>query len=159
MDYKMDTNGLHKFDLKFYCERCLHGSNNKRDFVRHLSSTKHLKSYKMDALECTKIPAGSSVTNGDPNIPSLLYVSKPENFKKSKKSPEHFQCHCGKKYIYRQGLYKHQKSCEKEKMDKINIEYHKIGITELKNNLRRKEIFTPDSLIHIFFDEYFVGEL
>jgi hypothetical protein len=162
MDYKMDTNGLHKNDMKFFCEKCLHGSNNKRDFVRHLSSTKHLKSYKMDASECTKIPAGSSVINGDPddyllpkfskginskkipagssvinddpNIPSLLYVSKPLSFKKSKKSPEHFQCHCGKKYIYRQGLYKHQKSCEKEKMDKI------IPIEESSSQMVTKSI-------------------
>jgi hypothetical protein len=147
MDYKMDTNGLHKNSLKFYCEKCLHGSNNKRDFVRHLSSTKHLKSYKMDTMECEKIPAGDSITNDDSYdillpkfskginrkkipagcsvtntdtiIPSLLYVSNNDTSKKLKKSPEHFQCHCGKKYIYRQGLCKHQKSCEKDKMDKI----------------------------------------
>ena len=112
MDYKMDTNGLHKNDLKFFCKTCLHGSNNKRDFARHLSSTKHLKSYKMDTLECIKIPAGSSVINcdcddillpkvskginskkipagssvinNDINIPSLLYVSNKNNYKNPK---------------------------------------------------------------------------
>ena len=34
----------------------------------------------------------------------------------------------------------------KEKIDKINIEYHKIGITELKNNLKNKNPYGLPSI-------------
>ncbi len=107
----MDTNGLQKNGYKFYCENCLHGSNNKKDFVRHLSTTKHLKSYKKSALDASKIPLSNTQINNSIRNPLRPKVSKGINGINPQKSPHHFQCNCGKQYVYRQGLYKHQKVC------------------------------------------------
>ena len=62
---------------KYLCEKCDFKSNNKKDFDRHLLTSKH--------------------KNDDNNLP------KPQ-----------FICICGKKYSYRQGLYKHKKTCIKK---------------------------------------------
>ena len=107
----MDTHGLQKKGYKFYCENCLHGSNNKKDFVRHLSTTKHLKSYKKSALDASKIPLSNTQINNSIRNPLRPKVSKGINGINPQKSPQHFQCNCGKQYVYRQGLYKHQKIC------------------------------------------------
>ena len=66
---------------KFYCEKCDFSSNNKKDFNRHLSTTKH----KMDNMDNT--------------------VDKSKNPNRS------FECICGKKYKYNSGLSKHNKKC------------------------------------------------
>ena len=66
---------------KFYCEKCDFSSNNKKDFNRHLSTTKH----KMDNMDNT--------------------VDKLKNPNRS------FECICGKKYKYNSGLSKHKKKC------------------------------------------------
>ena len=66
---------------KFYCEKCDFSSNNKKDFNRHLSTTKH----KMDNMDNT--------------------VDKSKNPNRS------FECICGKKYKYNSGLSKHKKKC------------------------------------------------
>lgn len=42
----------------------------------------------------------------------------------------------------------------KEKIDRINIEYHKIGITELKGNLKNKYDLYIDTGLQIHYDEY-----
>jgi hypothetical protein len=43
----------------------------------------------------------------------------------------------------------------KEKMDKINIEFHKIGISELKNSLKKSEVFTPEYLLQQMHDLFY----
>ena len=81
-DDKMDynKNPTHKY----LCQKCDFKSNNKKDFDRHLLTSKH--------------------NNDDNNLP------KPQ-----------FICICGKKYSYRQGLYKHKKTCIK-KQSSTNLE-------------------------------------
>jgi len=74
-DDKMDYIKNPKY--KYLCEKCDFKSNNKKDFERHLLTSKH--------------------KNDDNNLP------KPQ-----------FVCICGKKYTYRQGLYKHKKTCIKQ---------------------------------------------
>jgi hypothetical protein len=66
---------------KYYCEKCDFSSNNKKDFFRHLSTTKH----KMDNMDNT-----------------LDNTKNPTPF---------FMCDCGKKYKFRSGLSKHRKKC------------------------------------------------
>ena len=66
---------------KYYCEKRDFSSNNKKDFYRHLSTTKH----KMD------------------NMDNMLdNIKNPTPF---------FVCECGKKYKFRSGLSKHRKKC------------------------------------------------
>ena len=113
----MDTKWIQKMGekngYKFYCNTCLHGSNNKKDFIRHLSTTKHLNGYKMDTNGYKKIPATYSITNDDIIETVTPKFSKGIKGINPQKSPRHYQCHCGKLYVYKQGLYKHLKSCEK----------------------------------------------
>ena len=112
MDTKWIQKNGQKNGYKFYCENCLHGSNNKKDFIRHLSTTKHLNGYKMDTNGYKKIPATYSITNTYASSPLTPTVSKGINGINPQKSPRHFQCECGKKYVYKQGLYKHGKTCK-----------------------------------------------
>jgi hypothetical protein len=66
---------------KFYCKKCDFASNNKKDFNRHLSTTKH----KMDNMD--------NIVDNTKN-PAPRYV-----------------CICGKNYKFRSGLSKHRKKC------------------------------------------------
>ena len=71
-----------KTQKKYYCKKCDFTSNNKTDFNRHLSTTKH----KM-------------ITNGNSNG-----NSKPKFVD--------FSCDiCGKVYKYKSGLSRHRKAC------------------------------------------------
>jgi hypothetical protein len=108
----MDTKWIQKNGYKFYCNNCLHGSNNKKDFIRHLSTTKHLNGYKMDTNGYKKIPLAYSVTEHDGKNNLLPLSSKGINGINPQKSPRHYQCNCGKQYVYKQGLYKHTKTCK-----------------------------------------------
>jgi len=111
----MDDNGLQQNCFKFFCEKCLHGSNNKKDFIRHVRTRKHLQDDKWMTNGGQKIPAAFSIINEVDEGPLLPTFSKgilsPKIPKNPQKSPELFQCNCGKKYVYRQGLHKHQKTC------------------------------------------------
>ena len=77
-----------KTPKKFHCKKCLFTSRNKKDFSRHLSTTKH----KMDNLD-------NSVDNSKNPKPS-------------------FVCICGRKYKYQSGLCKHKKKCSHLMYDK-----------------------------------------
>ena len=137
MDDKMDDNGLQKYGFKFFCEKCLHGSNNKKDFIRHIHTRKHLQDDKWMTNGLQKIPATYSIINSNNDINLLPTVSKgiksPKIPKNPKKSPQHFQCHCGKKYVYRQGLHKHQKICNLNE-DFLLEESNNIIVTKTINN-------------------------
>ena len=65
----------------FHCKKCGFTSRNKKDYTRHLSTTKH----KMDNMD---------------NIKS--------NAKNPRRA---FECVCGKIYKYNSGLSKHRKKC------------------------------------------------
>ena len=66
---------------KFYCQRCDFASNNRRDYNRHLSTTKH----KMD------------------NVDNVV--------DKRKNPARRFVCPCGKRYKFSSGLSKHKNKC------------------------------------------------
>jgi uncharacterized C2H2 Zn-finger protein len=65
----------------FHCKKCGFTSRNKKDYSRHLSTTKH----KMDNMDNTK-----------------------SNTKNPRRV---FECVCGKIYKYNSGLSKHRKKC------------------------------------------------
>ena len=123
MDDKMDDNGLQHFGFKFYCQKCLHGSNNKKDFIRHIHTRKHLQDDKWITNGLQQIPATNSIINDkfvNQSLPTFSKGKKSQKIPKNpKKSPEHFQCYCGKNYVYRQGLHKHQKTCNGIKMSEL----------------------------------------
>ena len=70
-----------KTPKKFYCKKCDFASNNKKDFNRHLSTTKH----KMDNVD-------NAMDNKKNPLPR-------------------FVCGCGRRYKFSSGLSKHRKKC------------------------------------------------
>ena len=81
-----------KKTLKYFCEKCLYKTNNKKDFNKHIFTTKHLKE---DAGGCLEDDGGckNPITYSD-----KIYC-----------------CDCGKQYKYSQGLWKHKKTCDLNK--------------------------------------------
>jgi len=87
----MDTNGYIKSaesSQKFHCELCDFSCNKQSLYDRHLLTAKHQKRAKWIHLD----------TNG--------YVKSAEG------SAASYECECGKKYKFSQGLSKHKKTCK-----------------------------------------------
>jgi hypothetical protein len=75
--------GKPKKPIEYFCETCDFKTHNKKDFSRHILTSKHIKHMKGGELE----------------------EEKPTHY------PKLCQCMCGKVYKYNQGLWKHQKKC------------------------------------------------
>ena len=108
---------------KFFCEACSFGSNNKNDFNRHISTTKHLKltdaSFKLTKKTHCKNKCGKcnrvfnhrqSLFRHKKNCISSLYES-PKVSKSLQKVSNEYYCNCGKKYKSKSGFYKHKTKC------------------------------------------------
>lgn len=131
----MDTNGYPKIPYKYYCKSCLHGSNNKKDFVRHLDTTKHKKNDQMDTNGYKKIPSRKPITKSnvfDNVLPKSVRGFIPKNPQNPTKKRELFQCDCGKQYVYKQGLYKHKKGCKKAFLNELDISEENLIINNTK---------------------------
>ena len=79
----MDYKKSPKVAKNRHCELCDYTCCKESDYAKHILTRKHQRSYK-------------GVTMDE---------------KKSPKVAIEFDCKCGNKYKYRQGLYKHQKNC------------------------------------------------
>ena len=81
----------------FYCEFCDYTCNKKSDIEKHNLTLKH------------KITQNGTqmVQNGTQNSPKLAEI---------------FMCECGKKYKYKQGLYRHKKKCNNTIIENNSIE-------------------------------------
>jgi hypothetical protein len=66
----------------FCCDSCQYKTDNKKDYAKHLSTSKHKKTQNGIILEIMEIP----------KIPN-------------------FECECGKKFITQSGIWKHNKKC------------------------------------------------
>jgi len=66
----------------FCCDICQYKTGNKKDYTKHLSTSKHKKTQNGINLEVLEIP----------KIPN-------------------FECECGKKFITQSGIWKHNKKC------------------------------------------------
>jgi hypothetical protein len=89
---------------KYFCNKCLTGTNNKKDFHKHLATYKHTKH--------------ESLTNFEHNVTNLPQLS-----------PDHTCVNCKKKYKSRAGLWYHLKKCKnglekslKPQVDQVNKE-------------------------------------
>jgi len=82
---------------KYTCENCDYSTSRKSQYDRHLLTTKHQKSYKLDDIENDEDDAKSSC----------------------------FTCKCGKEYKFRQGLWKHKKICNLTNQSTELVEYVK----------------------------------
>lgn len=125
----METNGtlgdkiLPKFCSKFYCNFCDYGTSKKSSYSDHILSAKHKKKQLGDA----------QITN---SAASLL-------------NETNFTCEfCQKKYISRNGLWKHKKNCNNECNDISDKELLAMIIkqnTELLNVIKSGTINTINS--------------
>ncbi len=78
---------------KYCCKECHYNTSVKKDFDKHLKTKKHE----------TRINGYNKVTNCDVEKDLSLY----------------YICDCGRIYKYRQGLYRHKKTCNYNKEEQI----------------------------------------
>ena len=79
----------------FTCEKCCFITHNKKDFNRHILTSKHAKLHQME-------------TNG--NVLETFGNEKTHIL--PQKTPQHICKNCDKGFISRNGLWKHKKKCE-----------------------------------------------
>jgi hypothetical protein len=82
----------------FFCEPCSYSTTNKKDFLKHKSTTKHFRLTGTTKRTNDKIP-----------LPTACFI-------------------CGREYKHKQSLYKHQKSCKikNAQLSKIIQNYPKV---------------------------------
>ena len=113
------TNGLQMDDKNeqneqsnFYCKKCNYITSKKNNYERHILSRKHQKS---DA-----------------------WMTKNEQNEQNEQNTKNlYECSCGKKYKFRQGLHKHQQKCNLINKDidrDKNIDYKEMFLKMMKQN-------------------------
>jgi hypothetical protein len=113
------TNGLQMDDKNeqneqsnFYCKKCNYITCKKNNYERHILSRKHQKS---DA-----------------------WMTKNEQNEQNEQNTKNlYECSCGKKYKFRQGLHKHQQKCNLINKDidrDKNIDYKEMFLKMMKQN-------------------------
>ena len=97
---------------KYICESCSFECRNKKDYTRHLSTTKHNRLINANGWLMEKTPDDKSSKNVNIGITSLPTVSNNESVNNGVKPKEHFECDgCGRVYSHLSSLYKHKKIC------------------------------------------------
>jgi len=106
MDNDWITKNPQKSPKKFHCKKCDYHCSNKKDFNKHLRTTKH----RMDNKWITKNP--------------------------QKSPAHHSCGDCGRKYKYRSGLCKHRKKCKgnMEKNAKARLKFLEARVKELEKS-------------------------
>ena len=108
----MDDKNEQNEQLNFYCKKCNYITSKKNNFERHILSRKHQK----DDAWMTK---------------------NEQNEQNEQNSKKIFECGCGKKYKFRQGLHKHQQKCiliNKDIDEDKNIDYKEMFLKMMKQN-------------------------
>tara|TARA_B110000858_G_scaffold147501_1_gene167556 strand:+ start:383 stop:1366 length:984 start_codon:yes stop_codon:yes gene_type:complete len=108
-----------KIPSLFLCECCDYKTSNKKDYTKHISTRKHLNTYK-----------GLTNTYKNPQK-SQVHESKDvyDSLKKSQLHDIIFKCECGNTYKHRQSLYKHQKKCIILDNNDVNIYQMNVDTT------------------------------
>jgi len=105
----------------FFCEKCDHYANTKKDFAKHCQTIKH-----------------ESVTN-----PNKILTKIPKN-------PTKFYCECGKCYAHRSTLSAHKKNCKSINVTKENdtfVTEDKFIKYLLKENAEFKELLLEQNKV------------
>ena len=110
---------------KFYCEPCSFRCNNKKDFNRHLNTTKHkkgilgvngIKSKKSKIFKCEQCNKIYKHNTGLYRHKKICKNTVSQLSKIIQNYPnvihDKFVCECGKSYKYASGLSKHKTKCE-----------------------------------------------
>ena len=102
MDNFRITKNPEKSGKKFHCKKCDYHCNDKKDFNKHLGTTKH----RVDNKWITKNP--------------------------EKSVAHHCCGRCGRKYKYRSGLSKHKKKCAEKMEENDRLNYLEIKVKEME---------------------------
>ena len=140
---------------KFFCEACSFGSNNKNDFNRHISTTKHLRltDASFTLTKKTHLKNKCEICNKVFNHRQSLFRHKktckatiggfPKVSKSFQKVSNEYFCECGKIYKSKSGIYKHKQKCtfldNEDGFNKISsnvIPTNDIGNYEVANILK-----------------------
>jgi hypothetical protein len=110
---------------KYSCLTCYYFSNSKKDFNKHLSTTKHLRLTQTDAPTAKKIPTyfycdfcnkkykhRQSLFNHKKNCKNAPSVFAKLANNLPKISHSNFTCECGKSYKHASSLSKHKLKCK-----------------------------------------------
>ena len=89
----MDDAESSKSSIQYICKKCNYITSRKSQYDRHILTSKHKKNDVYELLD----------------------------YKEDKKSSEYY-CNCGKKYQYRQGLWKHKKDCKEIKQQENKLQ-------------------------------------
>lgn len=89
---------------KFHCVFCNYITNNKKDFTKHMATLKHINLSELQQI----------TTQKSPNI------------------PKSYDCiNCGKSYKYRDGLWRHKKTCKEPTVADVFANNSTVQITDL----------------------------
>lgn len=89
---------------KYFCDNCQYITNNKKDYNKHLSTLKHLKMNNLQHF----------TTEKSQEIPKI-----------------HICPFCNKSYKYRDGLWRHKKTCREPTVGEVFANNNTQQITEL----------------------------
>jgi len=97
---------------KFICECCSFECSNKKDYTRHLATTKHKRLTEANGWLTKKTPYDNTSDDEPYDYTSLPNVSNNNNDVLGVKTPEHYACEkCNKVYSHLSSLSKHKKMC------------------------------------------------
>lgn len=91
---------------KYACEPCKYRGFNKKDYERHIGTAKHKRLVQAIATEAIATEAIAQVTE---TITTSI----------TQQSTNKHKCACGKEYVYKSILEKHQKKCDKNTSETI----------------------------------------
>ncbi len=117
----MTTNSIPKIP-KYSCNSCQYITNNKKDYTKHLSTLKHLK----------------------------LNDSQHFTTEKSQEVPKTYKCvFCDKSYKYRDGLWRHKKTCKEPTVGEVFANNNTQQITELMLKMIEQNKDLTDKIIEL----------
>ena len=116
-----DTTNEQNEQNSLICEKCDYKCSKKSNFIRHLSTVKHLW-----------------IHNG-----YITDTKNEQNEQNEQENTNKFVCNCGKQYKYSQGLSKHKKIC------KINNDYEFIDNGELVKYLMKENSELKNMILEV----------
>jgi hypothetical protein len=105
---------------KYVCEKCYFECSNKKDYTRHLATTKHKRLTNTNKRLIEKTPHDNTVISNNEGYNTLPLGSSNNTI--SVKNKDLFECNgCGKVYCHLSSLCKHKKSCYNNQLSNSHL--------------------------------------
>ena len=157
----METKNDEKKRAQFVCENCYYITYKNCDFIRHLSTRKHLAHHletNGDIKVCAKsLNYECSQCNYTTHLKSnyerhLLSEKHKKNFYEKEQEIRHICLQCNKEYMNYRGLWKHKKTCvskQETTTPEVNDNIEILQNTFVSGNIISKEMFTPQLFMEV----------